>query len=68
MLYIPFHLTRCTFKILQVIAILQEEIRDEMNDERGQRQTHINVSEGYTELGVLPILQGILTLVMLNKF
>ena len=41
-----------------MIAILLEESRDEMNTERGQSQTHINVSQGYTELSVLPVLQG----------
>ena len=45
--------------IYQVMAIILEEGRDEMNEDKGRSQAHINVSEGYTELDVLPILQGI---------
>ena len=40
------------------MAILLEESRDEAVQERGQSKTHINVSEGYTEIECLPILQG----------
>ena len=41
------------------MAILLEESRDEAMQERGQSKTHISVSEGYTELDVLPFLQGL---------
>lgn len=42
----------------QVIAILLEESKEEETGSKGQNQTHINVSEGYTQLDILPILQG----------
>lgn len=50
-------LNRFLEKAGQVVAILLEESRDEAMQERGQSKTHISVSEGYTELDVLPFLQ-----------
>lgn len=45
-------------KACQVIAMLLEEGKDEEEGAKGRSQTHINVSEGYTELELLNILKG----------
>ncbi|XP_053408789.1 cytoplasmic dynein 2 intermediate chain 1-like isoform X3 [Mercenaria mercenaria] len=50
-------LNRFLEKAGQVIAILLEEGKEEETGSKSQSQTHINVSEGYTRLEVLPILQ-----------
>ncbi|WAR04840.1 DC2I1-like protein [Mya arenaria] len=42
----------------QVIAILLEEGKENESGHQGRSQTHIAVSEGYTQIDLLPILQG----------
>ena len=44
--------------IPQVVAILLEEGKEDEDRGQGRNQTHINVSEGYTQLDLLPLLQG----------
>ncbi|KAL4229411.1 WD repeat-containing protein 60 [Mactra antiquata] len=42
----------------QVIAILLEEGKEDESKSTGQSKTDISTSEGYTQLDILPILQG----------
>jgi len=43
---------------LQVIAILLEEGKDDLQSGQGHNQSHIAVSEGYTQIDTIPILEG----------
>ena len=43
---------------VQVISVLLEEEKEQQSIERGGSKSHMNISDSYSQIDLLPILEG----------